>query len=109
MKTGYNTAPVGLKEITLEEFTRGIFHYCKDAWESKQVRGEIFFDLQMIPLVYDKAKEKDLGFAIMRDWYDPETKRNRETTLIRFCRYGLDEDWNKFERQFAAQFAGDNS
>jgi hypothetical protein len=107
--TDYNTAPVGLKEISLEEFSKSIFHYCKDAWESKQVRGESFFDLQMIPLVYDDAKKMDLGFAIMRDWYDPETKRNRPKSIIRFCRYGLDDDWNKFEGRFAAQFAGDNS
>jgi len=107
--TDYNTAPVGLKEISPEEFSRGIFHYCKDAWESKQVRGENVFDLQMIPLPYDEAKKKDLGYAIMRDWYDREKKRNRPKAIIRFCRYGLDEDWIKFENAFAAQFAGDNS
>ncbi len=109
----YNNAPEGLKEIPLEQWTLGMFHYCIEEPDSRQVRRsegreeEDTFDLRMFPV--PNFDDKPLGYAIMRDWFDKETGRNRKVAVTRFCRYGRDDDWKSFESRFAAQFAGDNS
>ncbi len=103
----FNNAPAFLKEISLEEWTRGFFSYCLDPYEYRQVKGEKPCDLRMFDLEYET--EEKMGFAIMRDWFDPEKQKNRPKEIIRFCRYGSDEAWEKFKGHFAAQFAGDNS
>lgn len=103
----YNTAPEGLKEIPLEEWTTDFFCYCLPAPESRQVLGEQIFNLRMFDIQnFDKKK---IGLAIMDDWYDSETHGCRKKRITRFCRYGLDEDWTIFRNKFAAQFSGDNS
>jgi hypothetical protein len=104
----YNKEPEGLKEITQDEWVRGMFHYCIEPVEGRQVRdnGKIF-DLRMFDVPnFDKKK---LGYAIMDDWFDHEKGKNRPERIIRFCRYGDDKDWLIFRNKFAAQFAGDNS
>ena len=75
--------------------------------ESRQVRGDKTFDLMMFDV--PNFDDKKLGFAIMEDWFDNEIRKNRPKQIVRFCRYGKDEDWKSFESRFAAQFAGDNS
>lgn len=106
-KGEYNSAPEGLKEITLDEWQRGMFHYNLNQSHSKQVRGEQTFDLRLFDV--PNFENKKLGYAVMNDWFDKEKGKNREKNIIRFCRYGSDLDWKKFENRFAAQFAGDNS
>jgi hypothetical protein len=84
------------------------FMYCLEPAESRQIR-ELYntYDLIMFDVpIFDNKK---LGFAIMRDWYDNLGHKNRPEIIIRFCKYGTDEDWKSFESRFAAQFAGDNS
>lgn len=103
----YNDAPEGLIEITLEEWQRGMFHYCLEKSDSKQVRNNGTFDLRLFDV--PNFENKKLGFAVMNDWFDAENGKNRPEPIIRFCRYGLEEDWTKFRNRFAAQFAGDNS
>jgi len=104
----FNTAPEGMKEISLEEFTKHMFHYVLGQPDSKQVTDPRNYGLRMFPLGYGKEKE-DLGFAIMNDWFNDETKKNRDKPLIRFFRYGSREKWNKFTAHFIGQFQGDNS
>jgi hypothetical protein len=109
----YNNAPEGLKEISLKEWTFGMFCYCTEKADGRQVRQsesreeEDTFDLCMFSV--PNFDNKPLGYAIMRDWFDKETGRNRREAVTRFCRYGTDEDWKSFEGRFAAQFSGDNS
>lgn len=103
----YNDAPEGLVEITLEEWQRGMFLYCIEKSDSKQVRGKQTFDLRLFDV--PNFENKKLGYAIMDDWFDKEKGKNRPERIIRFCRYGLEEEWTKFRNRFAAQFAGDNS
>lgn len=103
----YNDAPEGLVEISLDEWQRGMFHYCLEKSDSKQVRGEQTFDLRLFDV--PNFENKKLGYAIMNDWFDKEKGKNRPKNIVRFCRYGTDADWSKFENRFAAQFAGDNS
>lgn len=101
MSHEYNTAPEGLKVIPVREWTHGMFQYCLKQSESRQVRdrdNDMYFDLRMFDV--PNFDNKKLGYAIMNDWREDET---------RFCRYGLDEDWISFERRFAAQFVNDNS
>lgn len=107
-KGGYNDAPEGLKEITLEEWQRGMFHYCIFESDSKQVRNDgKVFDLRLFDV--PNFDNKKLGYAVMHDWFDVEKGKNRPKAIIRFCRYGKDEDWTSFENRFASQFSGDNS
>lgn len=104
----YNEAPEGLIEISLAEWKSGMFHYCLEKSDSKQVRsGGKVFDLRLFDV--PNFENKKLGYAIMDDWFDMETGRNRPEAIVRFCRYGTEEDWTKFRNKFAAQFAGDNS
>jgi len=106
----YNDAPEGLKEITLKEWTRGMFLYCLEIAQSKQVRepkNNRYYDLRLFDV--PNFDNKKLGFAVMDDWFDPETRKSRPERITRFCRYGSDADWKSFESRFAAQFAGDNS
>lgn len=103
----YNVAPDGLKEITLEEWQKGMFLYSLEKSHSKQVRGEQIFDLRLFDV--PNFENKKLGYAIMNDWFDKETGKNRSKNIVRFCRYGSDTDWSNFNNRFAAQFAGDNS
>ena len=103
----YNSVPEGLKEITLEEWTDGMFMYCKEKDESRQARDPFYCDLIMFDV--PNFDNKKLGFAIMRDWFDNIKQKNKPEQITRFCRYGLDEDWKRFEIKFAAQFANDNS
>jgi len=106
----YNDAPEGLKEISLEEWQRGMFLYCIEQSDSKQVRGDKergHFDLRLFDV--PNFDHKKLGFAVMHDWFDITTGKNRPKAITRFCRYGSDADWTSFENRFAAQFAGDNS
>lgn len=103
----YNDAPEGLIEITLEEWQRGMFHYCIEKSHIKQVRNNGTFDLRLFDV--PNFENKKLGFAVMDDWFDAEKGKNRSEPIIRFCRYGLEVDWTKFRNRFAAQFAGDNS
>lgn len=103
----YNKMPEGLKEISLEEWAKGMFCYCILPVESRQVTDVTFCNLRMFDV--PNHQDKKLGFAIMDDWYDKETGKNRHPHMIRFCRYGLDDDWRVFEQRFAAQFARDNS
>jgi len=108
--THYNSAPEGLKEITQKDWVRGMFMYCIKEPENRQVRRDEDFgtcDLRLFPV--PNFEDKPLGYAVMRDWFDNENKTNREVEIIRFCRYGRDDDWKAFENRFAAQFAGDNS
>ncbi len=106
-KGNYNDAPEGLKEIPLSEWQRGLFHYRLFEPQSKQVRGEQTFDLRLFDV--PNFENQKLGYAIMNDWFDKEVGLNRPTPIVRFCRYGTDEQWNIFEKRFNAQFAGDNS
>jgi hypothetical protein len=107
-KGGYNDAPEGLKEISLDEWQRGMFHYSLYESDSKQVRNDgKTFDLRLFD-VHNFNNEK-LGYAIMNDWFDKESGRNRPKNIVRFCRYGTDEQWTKFENKFNAQYANDNS
>lgn len=106
-KGHYNDAPEGLEVITLDEWQRGMFHYCLCQSDSKQVRGEQTFDLRLFDV--PNFENKKLGYAIMNDWFDKEKGKNRPKNIVRFCRYGTDADWIKFENRFAAQFATDNS
>lgn len=104
----YNSAPEGLKEISLREWTDGMFEYCLDPVESRQVKGEEgTYDLRLFPV--PNFDNKKLGYAIMRDWFDNQKEKVRDMDITRFCRYGTDEDWKNFKSKFAAQFAGDNS
>ena len=103
----YNSAPEGLKEITLDDWQRGMFHYNLYQSDSKQVRGDQTFDLRLFDV--PNFDQKKLGFAVMHDWFNKEKGKNRPQAITRFCRYGKDEDWKSFENRFAAQFAGDNS
>lgn len=106
----YNRSPEGLKEITLEEWTRGMFHYCIKPVESRQVRDvekRRYFNLRMFDV--PNFDDKKMGYAIMDDWFDSELGKNRPKRITRFCRYGNDADWVSFENRFAAQFVGDNS
>jgi AAA15 family ATPase/GTPase len=103
----YNDAPEGLKEITLEEWQKGMFLYRLEKSDSKQVRGEQIFDLRLFDV--PNFENKKLGYAIMNDWFDKESGMNRSKNIVRFCRYGSDADWSNFKNRFAAQFAGDNS
>jgi hypothetical protein len=107
-KGHYNEAPEGLKELTLEEWHRGFSHYMIYERDSKQVRrnGQTF-DLDLFDI--HNFDNKKMGYAIMKDWFDQEKGRNRPKPIIRFCRYGKDEDWNSFERRFSSQFANDNT
>jgi hypothetical protein len=107
-KGHYNEAPEGLKEISLKEWQRGMFLYCLYQSDSKQVRrnGQTF-DLRLFDV--PNFNNDKIGYAIMNDWFDNETGRNRPENIVRFCRYGTDEQWKNFENKFAAQFAGDNS
>ena len=107
-KGNYNDAPEGLKEITLDEWQRGMFHYCLCEPDSKQVRNDgKTFDLRLFDV--PNFENQKLGYAVMNDWFDQETGKNRKKNIVRFCRYGTDEQWTKFENRFNAQFAGDNS
>jgi len=107
MSSDYNTAPEGLIEIPLEEWANEMFHYCIKEADSRHVIGEQIYDLRMWDVPNFDGKK--LGLAVMRDWFDKETGKAREKYIIRFCRYGLEEDWRSFKSRFAAQFAGDNS
>lgn len=85
-----------------------MFKYSIEKPCQRQVRrGGMTCDLKLFPVPnFDKLP---LGYAIIDDWFDSETGKNRSERIIRFCRYGKDEDWKNFENRFAAQFAGDNS
>lgn len=85
-----------------------MFHYVIELAQSKQVRrnGDIF-DLRLFDV--PNFDNKKLGYAIMHDWFDMHTGKSRPESIVRFCRYGKDEDWKSFESRFAAQFANDNS
>lgn len=108
----YNETPEGLVEISIEEWQRGMFHYNIERSSSKQVcRNGDRFDLRLFDV--PNFDNKKLGYAVMEDWYDPTTGKLRPERIVRFCKYGKEEDWKSFEgrfaAQFAAQFAGDNS
>lgn len=106
----YNSPPKGLKEISKDDWRRGMFEYQLGPKESRQVRDSeegIYFNLIMFAIpTFDCTK---LGFAVMEDWWDHKKQKNRPKTMTRFCRYGTDEEWLIFTRRFAAQFARDNS
>lgn len=104
----YNEAPEGLVEITLDEWQRGMFLYCLEKSDSKQVRRDgQTFDLRLFDV--PNFNNDKIGFAIMNDWFDNETGRIREKNIVRFCRYGTEQQWKDFDRAFVGQFAGDNS
>jgi hypothetical protein len=103
----YNKTPEGLKEVPLDEWTQGMLHYCIKISETRQVCDGKNFNLRMFDV--PNFDDKKLGYAIMDDWFDNDTQKNRPKRITRFCRYGLDEDWKIFHGKFAAQFAGDNS
>ncbi len=117
-KGHYNKAPEGLEIITKEDFMKNcMFHYCIGKQFSKQVYRDRTIDgvlqdktfgLVCFPLEYFKDQEH-LGFAIMNDWFDNETGRNRPQPIYRYCRYGGAERWKKFVAKFVSQFQGDNS
>lgn len=110
MKSEYNTAPEGLKEISLQEWQRGMFQYNISIGGGRHVSDKElkqFFDLRLFSV--PNFEDKQLGYAIMDDWFNSETGKRRPEAIVRFCRYGTAENWESFERRFAAQFAGDNS
>ena len=106
----FNTSPEGLKIISKDEWSSGMFEYCTGPKELRQVRHDEergFFDLIMFDV--PNFDNKKLGYAVMHIWWDNKRNRNLKKTMTKFCRYGTDEDWQIFKHKFAAQFANDNS
>lgn len=104
----FNNVPVGLKEITQEDFYRLLYSYQTKQKQIRQVRGESPYNLVIFQIDTDFVSE-DIGVAIMDDYWDCFTGKARKNSVIRFCRYGHESNWNIFLNKFAAQFAGDNS
>lgn len=104
----YNNYPEYMKEIPVEEWGEGMFGYNIEPVECRQVTetGKVCH-LRMFNV--PNFEDKKLGFAVMYDFHDNETGRNRKKAVYRFFQYGSDADWEKFNHRFAAQFAGDNS
>lgn len=104
----FNSPPEGLKEIHIREWCDLLFHYQSSEKQLRQVRtDDDIYDLIMFPI--PNFKNKELGIAVMKDWFNFGTGQPRQINIVRLCRYGSDADWEEFQRLFAAQFAGDNS
>lgn len=104
----FNYTPLGWEEIAEEEFyIHYFFHFLLDAPIYNQIyydedikisRG--LFSAKLFDLAYAKEGCYGLGVAISWDW-----KKNKAS----YHRYGEAAKWKKFQSEFAAQFAGDNS
>ena len=101
----YNHRPEGWKEIPVKEFMdHYYFHYCLKDSESRLIKYDEsttmsgLFSARLYDLEYPGCE--DMGCAIVNDWKEGKMK---------FFRYGDDKRWTKFQGEFAAQFAGDNS
>lgn len=108
----YNEFPIEWREISNEEFTRIFFHYCKDPLEFRQMNrlsnGEpatrmVTANLFAVESTRKQFPEDGLGVAIF------ETPEEIGKWISKFAKFGREEDWRKFESDFAAQFRGDNS
>ena len=108
----YNEFPESWKEISNEEFTRAFFQYCLDALEHRQMmrlpNGEpasrmINANLFSIKKKKKRFPEDGLGVAIF-DAPDGTGK-----WISKYAKFGREEDWSKWQGDFAAQFRGDNS
>jgi len=100
----FNTAPKGLREIKLEQWTGGMFQYQIEEGALRQVRNshnnnEGTFDLECFDL--KGTGDVKLGFALMKDWYDNKNKKCRKKAITRFCIYGTKEEWREFQIGFA--------
>lgn len=107
MGSDFNKKPDGLKEIDLKEWSRIMFIYQTRPKELRQVTNDGHYTLIMFDV--PNIENKKLGVAVMNDWHDNTIGKNRPEAIIRYCKYGTEEDWKIFEQRFAHQFAGDNS
>lgn len=96
----YNKKPEGFTEITEKEFYSKFFHYCLKKAESRQMfsdpndyRSKVL-TARLFDLNYDNEKR---GIGIIENHPDKPI----------FFQYGT--EWVRLEKEFAAQFAGDNS
>lgn len=103
----YNRCPERLTEIGEQRFMSNLFYYCFAKMESRQVRQGISFKLRMFPLEY--LNRKNMGFAILEQWRDLDTRERLKQIKYRYMRYGDEKAWRDFEAHFASQFKGDNS
>lgn len=103
----FNLLPINWNEITNEEFTKIFFLYVKDPIEFRQIfydqegnRLNLYIRACLFSVAGTKRTfgEDGLGTVIFRDG-----------DSCKFAKFGKDEDWSKFESDFAAQFRGDNS
>ena len=110
----YNQFPIDWREISSEEFTGNLFHYCTEKGEHRQMRNRAGEKLDLyepyvsaILFAIEETKKKfpedGLGIAIF------EAPDGTGKWISKFAKFGREEDWRKFEGDFAAQFRGDNS
>lgn len=104
----YNSSPKNMKEISLKEFADGINTWSIKSRESRQVREkDLVCDMSLFDLNYNTPEK--MGYALMTDWHDTKTHKNRKEYIYKFIRYGSEKAWETFINKVAAQFQGDNS
>jgi hypothetical protein len=96
-----NQSPAHLREISHEEWLRMFRRHHYEA-SNRQVREPAgSFDLAMFSAT--DFEGQPLGIAIKFEYVNPTKDK------VTYCIFGSDEQWSKFDEQFAAQFAGDYS
>ncbi len=107
----FNQFPENWVEITNEHFARLFFHYQVPKPEYRQM----LYKDESGQRIYQKPStsaqlfhisnfdNSEIGIAMFQIYINPSNQR------VGFARFGLEEDWMKFEGKFAAQFRGDNS
>ena len=99
--TLYNLYPSDMKAINPNNYNdmQDLFVYCWESEESRQAYKDGNFNdhYEQLRIIWIN-KKLNLGYCI-----------GRKLNNIKYYKIGLDENWHKFNVNFAAQFAKDNS
>lgn len=98
----YNLPLKELTELSWDDYEdcKPVFTYCLQI-ESRQINyNNDIMQGSMNVRIFWADESRNLGYALFDDW---------KAKKIRFYRVGSDKKWRSFNREFAAQFVGDNS
>ena len=94
----YNSYPKDMQEMTKKAWD-DFFTYCFEEYEFRQAyRRDPMKEMHEKLRIAWINKERNIGFCI-----------GQKEEEVKFYRIGSNEEWDKFKRGFAAQFAHDYS
>jgi hypothetical protein len=96
----YNEMPKNAMLINNYEDWQDYFTFCKTTESRQPFYNDNFMEGSFNLMVYWITKEMGLGYGIAKDW---------KKKIIKFYKFGSEENWNKFKNDFASQFRNDNS